>query len=63
MVYAICNDFYPTLEKKLNRISKKCVKNGNPFVFQKIGEEVRKIHKNDKTCILFTMRKRTTGSR
>lgn len=47
MVYAICNDFYPTLEKKLNRISKKCVKNGNPFVFQKIGEEVRKIHKND----------------
>lgn len=23
MVYAICNDFYPTLEKKLNRISKK----------------------------------------
>lgn len=47
MVYAICNDFYPTLEKKLNRISKKCVKNGNPFIFRKIGEEVRKIHKND----------------
>ena len=27
-------------------ISKKCVKNGNPFVFRKIGEEVKKIHKN-----------------
>ena len=47
MIYAICNDFYPALEKKLNHISKKCAKNGNPFIFQKIGEEVRKIHKND----------------
>lgn len=46
MVYTICNDFYPTLEKKLNRISKKCVKNGNPFIFRKIGEKVQKIHKN-----------------
>lgn len=48
MVYAICNDFYPTLEKKLNRISKKCVKNGNPFIFRKIGEKVQRIHKNDR---------------
>ena len=47
VTYAICKDFYPILEKKLNRISKKCVKNGNPFTFQKIGEEVRKIHKDN----------------
>lgn len=48
MVYAICNDFYPTLEKKLNRISKKCVKNGNPFDFdEEYGWACYgKLHKN-----------------
>lgn len=41
MVYAIYEDFFPDVEKKLNRIAKKCVKHGNDFIFEIKGEEVR----------------------
>lgn len=41
MMYAIYEDFYPDVEKKLNRIAKKCMKHGNDFVFEVKGEEIR----------------------
>lgn len=41
MVYAIYEDFYPDVEKKLNRIAKKCAKHGNEFVFEIKGNEIR----------------------
>ena len=41
MLYAIYEDFYTDVEKKLNRIAKKCVKHGNNFVFEVKGEEIR----------------------
>ena len=41
MVYAIYEDFFPDVEKKLNRIAKKCAKHGNPFTFEVKGEEIR----------------------
>lgn len=41
MIYAIYEDFYADVEKKLNRIAKKCVKHGNNFVFEVKGEEIR----------------------
>lgn len=41
MVYAIYEDFYPDVEKKLNRIAKKCKRYGNDFIFEVKGEEIR----------------------
>ena len=41
MVYAIYEDFFPEVEKKLNRVAKKCVKHGNDFTFEVKGEEIR----------------------
>lgn len=41
MMYAIYEDFYPDVEKKLNRVAKKCMKHGNDFTFEVKGEEVR----------------------
>ena len=41
MMYAIYEDFYSDVEKKLNRIAKKCIKHGNDFVFEVKGEEIR----------------------
>ena len=41
MVYAIYEDFFPEVEKKLNRVAKKCVKHGNDFTFEIKGEEIR----------------------
>lgn len=41
MVYAIYEYFYPDVEKKLNRIAKKCIKHGNDFTFEVKGEEIR----------------------
>ena len=41
MIYAIYEDFYSDVEKKLNRIAKKCTKHGNDFVFEVKGEEIR----------------------
>lgn len=41
MMYAIYEDFYPDVEKKLNRVAKKCIKHGNDFTFEVKGEEVR----------------------
>ena len=43
MRYAILNEFFPDVEKKLNRVAKKCVKHGNPFTFEVEGEEIRKM--------------------
>lgn len=41
MVYAIYEYFFPEVEKKLNRVAKKCVKHGNDFTFEIKGEEIR----------------------
>ena len=41
MTYAIYEDFYADVEKKLNRITKKCKKYGNDFIFEIKGEEIR----------------------
>ena len=49
MVYAIYEEFFADVEKKLNRIAKKCAKNGNPFIFKINGEEIREIIVNPQT--------------
>lgn len=41
MVYAIYEHFYKDVEKKLNRVAKKCIKHGNDFTFEVKGEEIR----------------------
>lgn len=41
MLYAIYEEFYADVEKKLNRVAKKCLKHGNDFTFEVKGEEVR----------------------
>lgn len=41
MIYAIYEELFPEVEKKLNRIAKKCVKHGNDFTFKITGEEIR----------------------
>lgn len=46
MLYAIHEGNYPTLEKKLNRIARKCAKLGNSFTFERKGEEVREHKKH-----------------
>ena len=48
MVYAIYEEFFPEVEKKLNRVAKKCAKHGNPFVFEVKGEEIRAIKRHGK---------------
>jgi hypothetical protein len=47
MVYAIYDEFFPEVEKKLNRIAKKCKKHGNDFTFSIEGEEIREIQHED----------------
>lgn len=47
MVYAIYEHFYQDVEKKLNRIAKKCVKHGNDFIFEVKGEEVREKYNDE----------------
>ena len=47
MLYAIYEDFYPDVEKKLNRVVKKCVKHGNAFTFEVKGEEVRESYNKE----------------
>lgn len=42
MIYAIYEDFFEDVEKKLNRVAKKCIKHGNDFTFEIKGEEFRK---------------------
>jgi hypothetical protein len=39
MQYAIHEAFFPDVERKLNRIAKKCQKHGNDFIFEVVGEE------------------------
>ena len=41
MRYAIEEHFIDQVERKLNRISKKCKANGNDFHYERVGEEVR----------------------
>lgn len=45
MQYAIHEDIYPTIEKKLVRIANKCKAYGNDFVFSIVGEDMRKDNK------------------
>lgn len=40
-IYYIHEDFFPSVEKKLNRIANKCKKYGNPFTFDVLGSEMR----------------------
>jgi hypothetical protein len=47
MTYAIFEDFFPEVEKKLTRIAKKCVKHGNEFVYNVTGEEVREFENKE----------------
>ena len=47
MMYAIHEDFYPDVEKKLNRIAKKCIRHGNDFTFEVKGEEIREKFDNE----------------
>lgn len=41
MIYAIYEDLYSEVEKKLKRVAKKCAKHGNDFVFEIKGREIR----------------------
>ena len=43
MTYMIYEGFFVDVEKKINRIAKKCRKHGNDFTFKKVGEETREI--------------------
>ena len=44
MQYKICEHFMEDVEKKLNRIKKKCDKYGKtPFKFEILGSEVQKV--------------------
>lgn len=43
MTYMIYEGFLEEVEKKINRIAKKCKRHGNDFTYKKIGEEVREI--------------------
>lgn len=43
MLYMIYEGFFEEVEKKINRIAKKCKKYGNDFTYNKVGEEVREI--------------------
>lgn len=51
MQYSIYEGFFSDVEKKLNRIGKKCAKYGNPFIFNVIGEEIREI-KDEETNVI-----------
>lgn len=46
MVYAICECFFSDVEKKLNRVARKCEKHGNGFTFEIKGTEIRKSNEN-----------------
>jgi hypothetical protein len=57
-MYAIYEDFYPDVEKKLKRIAKKCIKHGNDFTFEVKGEEVREDYNKElerKECHKFIL--------
>lgn len=41
MIYAIYEGIFSEVERKLNRIIRKCEKHGNPFTFEVKGEEIR----------------------
>ena len=41
MQYAIHESFYPEVEKKINKVIKKCNKYGNDFTFEVVGTEMR----------------------
>lgn len=47
MQYAIFEEFFNDVEKKLNRVSRKCEKYGNPFVFNIVGEEIREVENTE----------------
>lgn len=44
MVYKIYEEFFPNVEKILNRIGKKCRKLGNDFSFQIVGTETKEFN-------------------
>ena len=46
-IFAIHEDFFPDVEKKINRIIRKCKQYGNPFTFNVVGEEMRNEKKDE----------------
>lgn len=43
MTYMIYEGFIADVEKKINRIAKKCKRHGNDFTYNRVGEEIREI--------------------
>ena len=41
-IFCIHENFFPEVEKKINRVIRKCKKYGNDFTFEIIGEEMRR---------------------
>lgn len=50
MQYKIYEGFFEEVNKKLNRIVKKCEKHGNPFTFKIVGSEIEKRIDEDTQC-------------
>lgn len=46
-IFYIHENFFPEVEKKINRVIKKCEKYGNPFTFNIIGTEMREDSRAD----------------
>ena len=56
MTYMIYEGFFADVEKKINRIAKKCRKHGNDFVFKRVGEEVKEYKDEfDELLAMFTL--------
>ena len=43
MTYAIYEELFPEVDKKLQRVAKKCIKHGNAFTYEIKGTEIRAI--------------------
>lgn len=55
--YAIHEDFLPDVEKKLNRIIRKCEKYGNPFAYEIVGTEMRFVEDEETVALSGTWHK------
>lgn len=47
MVYAIEENFMEDVDRKLKRVMNKCKRNGNDFIYRRVGEEMRENEKRD----------------
>jgi hypothetical protein len=46
-IFVIHENFFPEVEKKINRVIRKCKKYGNDFIFEIIGEDMRRDSRAD----------------